>query len=218
MTIASEISTLKTNLQNIYSAINNKGGTVPSNQNYDNLNTSVGTVPSGTSYVEVSNLVKDFRAITNGTLGFPTSTTFTMPNDITIIGNMQYVFAFCDTITTMSFNNVTTINSSGCMRIFDRSTSIQTVTFPSLDSITGNQIFSYAFFNCSTISSISFPALKSTSFGSNTSQFSSMLMGCSDVTVHFPSNLQSVIGSWSDVSYGFDGTNTTILFDLPATS
>ena len=35
--------------------------------------------------------------------------------------------------------------------------------------------------------------------------------------MHFPSNLQSVIGSWSDVQNGFGGTNTTVLFDLPAT-
>jgi len=44
-----------------------------------------------------------------------------------------------------------------------------------------------------------------------------MLSGCSNVTVHFPSNLQSVIGSWYDVQNGFGGTNTTVLFDLPAT-
>ena len=36
-------------------------------------------------------------------------------------------------------------------------------------------------------------------------------------TVHFPANMQSVIGSWSDVVNGFNGTNTTVLFDLPST-
>ena len=44
-----------------------------------------------------------------------------------------------------------------------------------------------------------------------------MLQGVSGCTVHFPSNLQSVIGSWSDVTNGFGGTNTTVLFDLPST-
>ena len=45
-----------------------------------------------------------------------------------------------------------------------------------------------------------------------------MLSGVTGCTVHFPSNLESVIGSWSDVTDGFDGTNTTVLFDLPATT
>jgi hypothetical protein len=44
-----------------------------------------------------------------------------------------------------------------------------------------------------------------------------MLPGVTGCTVHFPSNLQSVIGSWADVTEGFGGTNTTVLFDLPAT-
>ena len=63
-----------------------------------------------------------------------------------------------------------------------------------------------------------FPALTSTSFGSNTNQFYQMFSVANSATVHFPSNLQSVIGSWSDVISGFGGTNTTVLFDLPATS
>jgi hypothetical protein len=64
---------------------------------------------------------------------------------------------------------------------------------------------------------LSFPALKTTSFGSYTNQFADMLSGVTGCTVHFPSNLQAVIGSWSDVTSGFGGTNTTVLFDLPAT-
>ena len=44
-----------------------------------------------------------------------------------------------------------------------------------------------------------------------------MLSGVTGCTVHFPSNLQSVIGSWTSVSAGFSGTNTTVLFDLTAT-
>jgi hypothetical protein len=45
-----------------------------------------------------------------------------------------------------------------------------------------------------------------------------MLQGVTGCTVHFPSNLQSVIGSWSDVTARFGGTNTTVLFDLTATT
>ena len=68
------------------------------------------------------------------------------------------------------------------------------------------------------ITTVSLPALKSTSFGSATNQFDYMLKNVTGCTVHFPSNLQSVIGSWTSVTSGFGGTNTTVLFDLPATS
>ena len=68
------------------------------------------------------------------------------------------------------------------------------------------------------ITSLSFPALTSSSFGSSKNQFNSMLSGVTGCKVHFPSNLKSEIGSWSDVRRGFEGINTTILWDLPATT
>jgi len=96
-------------------------------------------------------------------------------------------------------------------------TALTSMTFPSLDTIDARECFYYCFYNCPSLTSVSFPALKSTSFGTYTNQFSSMLPGVTGCTVHFPSNLQSVIGSWADVTAGFGGTNTTVLFDLPAT-
>ena len=69
------------------------------------------------------------------------------------------------------------------------------------------------------IQTISFPALTSTGVGAENKQnFDDMLIDCENVTVHFPSNLQSVIGNWTCVINGFSGTNTTVLFDLPATT
>jgi hypothetical protein len=76
----------------------------------------------------------------------------------------------------------------------------------------------YAFQGCTKLKTLSFPALTSNSFGSYTNQFNNMLSGVTGCKVHFPSNLQSVIGSWSSVTSGFTGTNTTVLFDLPATT
>lgn len=75
-------------------------------------------------------------------------------------------------------------------------------------------------FQYTQLQSLSFPSLTSTSFQAPTDaewSFQGMLLGVTGCTVHFPSNLQSVIGSWYDVTHGFSGTNTTILFDLPAT-
>lgn len=91
------------------------------------------------------------------------------------------------------------------------------ISFDSLTRLTGENAFN-SFFMQDASKTLYFPALTSSSFGSNTNQFYGMLMMCDDCVVHFPSNLQPVIGSWSDVLEGFGGFNTTILFDLEATS
>ena len=95
---------------------------------------------------------------------------------------------------------------------------ITTVTLTSLSSVTEHNACRSMFQGCTSLTSLSFPALNSNSFGSSTSQFGNMLGGVTGCTVHFPSNLQSVIGSWTSVTSGFGGTNTTVLFDLPATN
>ena len=120
-------------------------------------------------------------------------------------------------IETINLSKLKTVSSAnGCASMCERCNQLAQIVFPLLDTITGSAAF-YRAFAVSGITSISFPALKSTSFGTNSNQFSSMLSGVTGCTVHFPSNLQSVIGSWSAVQNGFGGTNTTVLFDLPAT-
>lgn len=49
MTIASEITKLNTNLTNAYTAVSDKGGTLPQAQNMDNLATAISSIPSGGS-------------------------------------------------------------------------------------------------------------------------------------------------------------------------
>lgn len=93
---------------------------------------------------------------------------------------------------------------------------LSSISLPKLENIQNYNILHNAFTKTK-LTSLSFPALKSTSFGNYTSQFDYMLYGVNGCTVHFPSNLQSIIGSWSSVTAGFSGTNTIVLFDLPAT-
>ena len=51
MTIASEITKLNTNMQNAYTACDNKGATMPQAENMDNLATCISTIPTGSSPV-----------------------------------------------------------------------------------------------------------------------------------------------------------------------
>jgi hypothetical protein len=102
---------------------------------------------------------------------------------------------------------------------------LTSASFPLLDSITGSGIFSSAFNTRYNLASLSFPALKTTSFGSNVNQFNKMFNsntgstatgGC---TVHFPSNLQSTVSGLTGYpTFGGSSSHITISFDLPATS
>lgn len=122
-------------------------------------------------------------------------------------------------LSNIDIHSLTSVTSMmACSNMFLNCKQLTSLVFTSLQTLTGSQCFMYMFQNCTALTSLSFPALTSTSFGSFTNQFSNMLYGVTGCTVHFPSNLQSVIGSWSDVTAGFGGTNTTVLFDLTATS
>lgn len=143
-----------------------------------------------------------------------------LPSLIEISGSnaCQNMFRNCTNLTSFSLYNLTTISGTYATRsMFGNCYSLTTASFPSLDYIPAANCLTEMFNGCNSLTDVSFPALKSTSFGSATNQFQNMLSGCSNVTVHFPSSLFAVIGSWSDVAAGFGGTSTTVLYDLPAT-
>lgn len=82
--------------------------------------------------------------------------------------------------------NASTINGGHCCEnMFERSLNLEELSFPNLTNV-----------------------------GDVTNQFHDMLLDCSNVTVHFKAEMESVIGEWNDVTNGFGGTNTTVLFDL----
>lgn len=134
------------------------------------------------------------------------------------VSGCSQMFSHCSGITNIDLSSLEELSGTQCCKnMFNTCSALTSVTFNSLKTVTGTNACQGMFANCTGLTSLSFPALTSTSFGSKTNQFNTMLTGCSNVTVHFPSNIQSVIGSWSDVTAGFSGTNTTILYDLPAT-
>ena len=268
MTIASEITRIKTNIDNAYIALEAKGATIPEAKNSANLADTINTVTGGsgeTNYlgrivtedgvlqfpeedftfslpdnvtsIGDSGLYYAFYGCTNltstglnnvtsiGNNGLYyafygcTNLTSTGLNNVTSIGNngLYYAFYGCTNLTSTGLNNVTSIGDSGLYYAFRDCTSLTSTVLDNVTSIGRYGLYN-AFYDCTSLTSLSFPKLNSNSFGSYTSQFYRMLSGVTGCTVHFPSNLESVIGSWSDVTDGFDGTNTTVLFDLPATT
>lgn len=124
----------------------------------------------------------------------------------------------CTSLTSLDLSSLTTISGNfGCSGMCGNCTNLTSVNLSSLANIPAAGALNSAFRSCTSLTNLSFPALTSNSFGNNTNQFNFMLQNVTGCTVHFPSNLQSVIGSWTDVVNGFGGTNTTVLFDLPAT-
>lgn len=141
-------------------------------------------------------------------------------NLVSITGNSACEDAFygCSNLLRVDLSNLESITSQrACANMFWNCTRLTSISFPKLKILTGSNACGNMFNGCTRLTSVSFPALTSTSFGSQTTQFNNMLLKVSGCTVHFPSNLQSVIGGWSSVTSGFGGTNTTVLFDLPAT-
>ena len=192
----------------------------------------------------ITNINDNYLVRTDGSLELITHNTYILgAKDTSITGSMTMAYAHDSTVKSVSFGRVVSISSLGFPGTFANCTNLESVNFSSLVSVEGRLAFSstfsqntklkevvfpllqtissdcfqYTFNLCSNLS-LYFPALTSVSLSSDSGQFTSMFESSSRCTVHFPSNLQSVIGSWSDVQAGFGGTNTVVLFDLPATS
>lgn len=124
----------------------------------------------------------------------------------------------CRSLTSASLPVLETLGWYGLSNAF-AVTALTSMTFPSLKRIRGMYSMQGCFRGTTTLTSLSFPALVTNFFDwqGGGRIFEDLLRGVTGCTVHFPSNLESVISSWSDVTAGFGGTDTTVLFDLPAT-
>ena len=128
------------------------------------------------------------------------------------------MFYGCTGITSIDLSALTTISgSNGCTYMFYGCTGLTSANLPSLTTISSSNGCQYMFYGCIGLTKLSFYALDTNSFGTRTNQFNNMLSGVTGCTVHFPMRIQSTIGSWSDVTNGFGGTNTTVLFDIVCT-
>lgn len=247
MTIASEITRIQNNIAAAYTAASNKGATLPATENSANLATCIGSISSGGGSTKFGLSIDNFIGdVTNGVLAVPStingitfsgvteidygalnnlfydryivSGAVSFPDLITVRGNGLAQAFGGNQITSVDLSVLTTIDSTGLYGAFSDN-QIISVDLPALTTI-GDYGMRFAFSNNSTLQTIYFRALNSNSFGVEgyDTAFDDMLSGDENVTVHFPSNLQSVIGGWQSVIDGFGGTNTTILYDLPATS
>lgn len=137
---------------------------------------------------------------------------------------MTNTFKDCPNISSIDLSSLTTLASgvslNGTFSLSNNPTSplpLTSVTFTSLATVNGTSPMRNIFAKRDGLT-IYFPAFNSNTFGVMTTYLDNIVSGAVGCTVHFPSNMQSIIGNWSSVQNGFGGTNTTVLFDLPATS
>ena len=135
---------------------------------------------------------------------------------------MTNTFKDCPHISSIDFSSLTTLSSgvslNGTFSLTNNPTSplpLTSVTFTSLATVNGTAPMRNIFQRRDGLQ-IYFPAFNSNTFGVMTNYLDNIVAGAVGCTVHFPSNMQSIIGNWSSVQNGFGGTNTTVLFDLPA--
>lgn len=116
----------------------------------------------------------------------------------------QSIFKNCTSLESVDLSSLSIINGRySCQCMFQGCTSLESMNFSSLEEANGEYCCYQMFSGCTNLKELRFPSLKKVVSGA----FASLLNGCSDVTVHFPSNLPSVSG--------MSGTRTTVLYDLP---
>ena len=171
---------------------------------------SLTTVSGNSACISMFNACTGLTSISLGSL-----TTVSGSN---ACGNM---FFGCSGITSVDLSSLTTISGgTACNSMFNRCTNMTTVNLNSLSVITGSQACMNMFYGCTALTSLSFPAITTTSFGSYINQFNNMCQSIPSITLHFPSNVQSVIEGLTGYSTTapFGATSGTVLFDLPATA
>lgn len=209
MSIASEITRIQGNISDAYTAISNKGGTLPVAQNSDNLATAIGTIPTGVAALE-----RPYEVDGSGELIPSTTATtimdFTGVTKLTLQGLLQYAYrnntAISGTVDMSDLERITGANA--CSNMFSGCTNITGADLGSLTTVTASYGCAYMFQN-SGITSLDVGSLQTIAgFGCYF-----MCAGCSGLTSVVFSSLTSVGGY--GLSRAFDSCNN-ISLSFPA--
>ena len=176
MSIASAIVAKQQQVADAYTAISNKGGTLPQTQDMTNMATAIASIPSGTT--------------PTGTISITTNGTYDVTNYATADVNVsdggstaKYGATIDDFLGdkdannvlqaptqefNLSFTKVTDIAAKALQYRFS-SLKVKSVLFPELTTISGTSALNYAFRDCASLTSVSFPELTTISGGNSLS-------------------------------------------------
>ena len=151
MTIASAIVNKQQQVAACYTAISNKGGTLPVTQDVANMPTAIASIPSGGG-------VSIPREVKNGVYQVPTeSFTFSFPSTATTISAYALCYAFYGSTGltgSVDLSNVTSVGTNGLYYAFYRCTGLTgSVNLSNVTSI-GDYALQYAFRGCTGITGV----------------------------------------------------------------
>lgn len=211
MSIATAITNLQGKIANAYTAIENKGGTLPATQNAENLSATIDAIPGGAKWGITTDNMFPTQDGTLLTSSLPESIVFTGVTNISKNG-LFYRFYHDATMKSVEFPDLTSVSSSYALaHAFDFCESLSSFSFPALSSISGSRSFNYTFANCKKLSSVTFPEL-TIIMGDNVAENGFNL--CNNLsTVSFP-KLTTLSGK--NIFTGTFGSTNVSLLTFPA--
>lgn len=165
MSIQTAIESAQQRVADAYTAISNKGGTLPATQNLANMPTAIGSIPTSsgsTKYgVGIDSMLGSVDA--NGVMQMPDNTTgdivFTGVKDLVDYA-LDYKFYYNSSLTHgVSFPDLEGLTGNSSMQYAFCFSKISSVSLPKLKTVSGNYAATYAFSNTG-ITSLSLPELE----------------------------------------------------------
>lgn len=197
MSIATAIQNAQQKVANAYTAVSNKGGTLPSTQNLSNLPTAISSIPAGggSKYgATMDGMLGDVDA--NGVLQHPTTLTDVVFTGVEDIADdvLSYKFYQSPAIRSISFPDLTSISGIlSCRYMAYSCINLTSVDLSSLVTISGRNVFQYAFYQNTNLTSVDLSSL--TSISGNT-VFSYAFASCTSLTSVDLSSLTMVSGNY----------------------
>ena len=221
MSIATELQNLNDNILDAYTAVQGKGGTVPTNKNTANLDTAISSItagpeayiprgidangvfgqptqsfsfslPSGATSVSAYALNNAFRGCTN-----LTSVDLSSLTKVSGIAALSNAFYGCTNLTSANLSSLTTVSGGSALQsVFYNCFNLTSVNLSSLTTVSGSSAFQYAFFGCFNLASVNFSSLATLS-GNNA--LNGAFLYCTSLTsLSFPSLTTSSFGHYTD--------------------
>lgn len=217
MSISSAIATKQQQVADSYTAVSDKGGTLPQTQNLTNLATAISSIPSGggtsSKYgINLDNLIGDIDS--NGNLTTATEATHISFDGVQGLENYALAYMFYQkNVESVLFPDLITISgSSGLNNTFYGCKNLTSIIFPNLITISGSMSMYNAFYMCTALTSVTFPKLTTISGGS---ALNYTFSGCTALTsVTFP-ELATISSSSTALSSTFSSCLKLARIDFP---
>ena len=220
MTIADEITRIKTNISNAYTSCKNKGATLPETKNSANLATTIDSISGGSSPTLVEKEITEngtysasndnadgYSSVTVNVAGGGSGDFIGIPREISSSGVYQipsssFTFSLPD--------NATNLGNYALNYAFYNSSGLTSVNLSNLTTVSGGSAMNSAFYNCTGLTSVDLSSLTTVS---GNSAMNNAFYNCTGLTSVDLSSLTTVSGN-SAMSNAFKSCTGLTSVDL----